>query len=334
MPLNVSYVTDQNKIHSGPGFPFINILRPLYGLRPLFSGNPPSYADPATPVAWQATHAQLVGDLVLDTNNNVQRCTAAGTSGATAPTWPTTIGSTVTDGTGGTAITWITCGPSWVWAAATAVVVNQQVRDSNNNIQMCVTPGTTGGTAPTWSTLYGGITSGDGATYPVSWKNLGPTLGAGAVTGELVFDVKASMLEIDADQYTSALDKRVMKEDGKITGTLRELNLAIAARSIPNAAYTSGSDAAFPAGAQAYEEIGFGGLLDIAAPCVCIVSPRPNYSNPNRYVMAWLNRCVPSAGGSWPFSLKKVSDYKVDWDGMGVTWMPAGYQIGRMLRQP
>lgn len=328
MALTVNFVTDQNKIHSGPGFPFLNILRPNYGLRPLFSGNPPQYADPADPAAWVNAHSYVAGDLVVDSNNNVQICTMAGTSDATAPTWSTAIGGTTAE-TGG--VKWMNTGPSWIWAASADIQINQQIRDSNDNIQVCITPGTTGTPSePTWSEVYAGNTV-DGT---VTWQNLGPTLASGAVTGDLTFEVSAQMLSIEADQYTSPLDKRVTMETGKISGTLRELSLDLAVRSIPNAAYGSGTDTAFPTGAQDYEEIGFGGVLTIAAPAVCIVSPRPGYSNPSRYITAWLNRVVPSAGGSWPFSLRKVSDYKVDWEGMAVTWMPAGYQIGRMVRQP
>jgi hypothetical protein len=47
---------------------------------------------------WAASTAWTVGALVLDANGNVQRCTTAGTSGATAPTWATTPNATTNDG--------------------------------------------------------------------------------------------------------------------------------------------------------------------------------------------------------------------------------------------
>lgn len=53
---------------------------------------------------WTASTAYSVGALAYPTTKNgfVYECTVAGTSGATEPTWPTTEGDTVTDGT----VTW------------------------------------------------------------------------------------------------------------------------------------------------------------------------------------------------------------------------------------
>lgn len=48
---------------------------------------------------WQASTAYTVDDIVVPTTHNGYRykCTSAGTSGSTEPTWPTTIGNTVVD---------------------------------------------------------------------------------------------------------------------------------------------------------------------------------------------------------------------------------------------
>lgn len=43
--------------------------------------------------AFQTSHTYSIGDLLVDSNNNIQRCTTGGTSGS-APTWATTIGAT------------------------------------------------------------------------------------------------------------------------------------------------------------------------------------------------------------------------------------------------
>src|SRR6266851_8153637 len=85
--------------------------------------------------------------LIVDSNGNTQRATTAGTTGGSAPTWPTMLGATVTDGT----VTW------------TLVALGKA--------------GVTNVTAPAWSTALNGSTS-DGAavTGTLTWTlvALGP----------------------------------------------------------------------------------------------------------------------------------------------------------------
>jgi hypothetical protein len=59
-------------------------------------------ATGTTSPAWTASTAETVGNLVVDANGNLQRCTASGTTGATVPTWPTALNATTTDG----GVTW------------------------------------------------------------------------------------------------------------------------------------------------------------------------------------------------------------------------------------
>ena len=76
--------------------------------------------------AWQASTAYSVGQVVYPTvlNTYAYECTAAGTSGTSQPTWPTTVGNTVGDG----GVTWTcfatayfaathTCNPGQIWSA-------------------------------------------------------------------------------------------------------------------------------------------------------------------------------------------------------------------------
>jgi hypothetical protein len=56
------------------------------------------------PPAWAASTARGTGYMVIDANGNLQEVTTAGTTGASAPAWATTVGATTTDGT----VTW-TC---------------------------------------------------------------------------------------------------------------------------------------------------------------------------------------------------------------------------------
>lgn len=57
----------------------------------------PAAVGTANP-AWAATNPQSLGDLIVDSNGNIQRCTTPGTTGSTAPAWGTTVGATTSDG--------------------------------------------------------------------------------------------------------------------------------------------------------------------------------------------------------------------------------------------
>jgi hypothetical protein len=52
--------------------------------------------------AWTASTPKVVGNLVVDSNNDVQRCTVSGTTGGAAPSWSGMLNGTTTDGT----VTW------------------------------------------------------------------------------------------------------------------------------------------------------------------------------------------------------------------------------------
>ncbi len=61
--------------------------------------NLPAAVGTSNPV-WAASTAYSVGNLIVDFNGNIQRCTTAGTSGSGShPAWATTIGATTTDNT-------------------------------------------------------------------------------------------------------------------------------------------------------------------------------------------------------------------------------------------
>jgi hypothetical protein len=327
MPLKTTFMANAQNIHSGSGFLFLNALRPLYGMQPILDGNnPPSLVDPPTPGTWTATTAYTVGEMVLDSNNNVQICTTAGNSGSTEPSsWATSVGATTTDGT----VTWTCAGPSWVWKASATTVLDQQLRDSNNNIQQCVLAGTSAASAPTWSQIYGGITV-DGTAQ---WQCYGPTLASGASEGTMDFQAQSKLMAVDADQFTAPIGQRLIGEEAKLSATLRELQMTTMSRSLPNAVYTSGSNPNFASGTTSYEELSFGGLVMIPLPCLVLASPRPNYANPYKYVVGTLYKAAAGSNGQLPFSLKKITDYKADWTGNAITWRPAGDQIGQIMRQ-
>jgi SusD/RagB-like outer membrane lipoprotein len=67
------------------------------------------YFCPLASAAWKASHAYLLGNQIGDPNSNLQKVTTAGTSGASQPTWNTTLGGTTTDG----GVTWTNQGPNY-----------------------------------------------------------------------------------------------------------------------------------------------------------------------------------------------------------------------------
>jgi hypothetical protein len=54
---------------------------------------------PAVSTPWMANHSYALGTQILDINGNVEQCTLAGTSGASAPSWNNVVGGTTPDGT-------------------------------------------------------------------------------------------------------------------------------------------------------------------------------------------------------------------------------------------
>lgn len=64
------------------------------------SAQPATYYEGCDPSAWQASTAYSLGDAARPTTRNgkVYEVTTAGTSDNSEPTWPTTAGNTVTDG--------------------------------------------------------------------------------------------------------------------------------------------------------------------------------------------------------------------------------------------
>jgi len=73
-------------------------------------GNSGSVALPAavgsTYSTWAASSPYVGGNLIVDSNGNIQRCTTAGNSGTSAPGWAVTIGGTTNDNVGGGTAVW------------------------------------------------------------------------------------------------------------------------------------------------------------------------------------------------------------------------------------
>ena len=139
---------------------------------------------------WQASTAYSLGQEIVDSNFQVQMVIVAGTSGASAPTWSTSLAAPPADETsdGVGALKWVNLGvttaatpPAWI--AGRVYAVGNYIEDTNFNIEV-VTRITGGGhagfgTHPVWSTAVGQTT----ADNHVTWTDAGPAPGALAAAG-------------------------------------------------------------------------------------------------------------------------------------------------------
>jgi len=87
-----------SSIHQGLGRLWLYVPEPVHGNR-LVIGADGSPVQPAGLAAWSATTAYTVGQMIKDSGANTELCLAAGTSGSTAPAWPSAPGPPITDGT-------------------------------------------------------------------------------------------------------------------------------------------------------------------------------------------------------------------------------------------
>jgi hypothetical protein len=107
---------------------------------------------------WKASTAYAVGQQILSGTLHVETVITPGTSGSSVPTWSVSAGGKKTDG----GVTWIDQGvlrattiAGWLAGHNYAVSTNR-ILDTNFNVQVSTTPGTTGGSMPTWNTTPGG----------------------------------------------------------------------------------------------------------------------------------------------------------------------------------
>jgi hypothetical protein len=140
---------------------------------------------------WTGATTPTLSTFFIDPNGNIQQLTTAGVSAGSAPTWSTTVpasgnnfqGGTTTDGTavwtnrGNPVKNWGLAAPTGVptptigssrsaWAQDTFYSIAGAIIDPNGNLQQVTTAGTSGASAPAWSTVLNGSTT-DGT---VVWK--------------------------------------------------------------------------------------------------------------------------------------------------------------------
>ena len=100
-------------IHQGPGWLYLNVCAPASGKRHVIGAD----GTPSQP-AWPAAQAVTSGQMIVDSNGNIQECTTGGTTFASAPgSWGATLGATTADGS---TVVWtcVALAPAYLFAGA------------------------------------------------------------------------------------------------------------------------------------------------------------------------------------------------------------------------
>ena len=261
MPLGTATPT---LIHQGPGWVYLNVCAPASGKRHIIGAD----GTPSQP-AWPAGQAVTPGQMIVDTNGNVQECTTGGTTSANPPsTWGSTVGATTSDGA------------TVVWTCAAL--------------------------APAY-------------------------LFAGAVEGVTDLDIGAKVEETTSDQESLPVDAVMTGEVDSIGVTLKESDCAKLQVLIPHGTYASGTDSALPAGAQAYEEIAFGGLKTVPKFGVLLISKRKDQTS--KFVVSQIYRAYQKEAVKLPFQRGKETTYKITFQAIADLNRPVGDRGGKVYRQ-
>jgi len=100
-------------IHQGPGWVYLNVCAPASGRRHIIGAD----GAPSQP-AWAPAQTVTTGQMIVDSNGNIQECTTPGTTSANAPgSWGNTVGAATSDGS---SVVW-TCAalaPAYLFAGA------------------------------------------------------------------------------------------------------------------------------------------------------------------------------------------------------------------------
>jgi uncharacterized protein len=199
----------------------------LVGSAPLFAVSgaiplwDPSWLVQAAP-QWTPSTAETVGNLIVDSNGNTQKCTTAGTTGSSTPTWQRTLGAATTDGTA-----------VWTLIAVGSANAGQQCMDSNGNIEMA-----TAITLPSWQASHsyavGNLivdsngntqrvtaeTGNSGSSGPTWATTIGSTTTDNLVTWTLVAIGKAAITGTSAPSWSTTLNATTSDTIGTSTGSV------------------------------------------------------------------------------------------------------------------
>ncbi len=162
-------------------------------------------------------------------------------------------------------------------------------------------------------------------------NSAGPVF-AGAVSGATTVLMSPKIETIAADQVTAPIDARLTAEEESIEADIMETDYARFRAYVANGVYATGNDTTLPAGFQTYEEISFGGLLQIPQLSVAVISPRQEA--PGKFIVSQLYNAYQAQALSVPFSKEKPSTVKVKFVALALPSRVAGDQVGKIYRQP
>lgn len=157
---------------------------------------------------------------------------------------------------------------------------------------------------------------------------------AGATEGATTLGLAPKLDKIEADQVSAAIDVVMTGEVESLEVTMKESDLAKLKYFIQHGTFSTGTDTGLPTGAQAFEEITFGGILAIPKTSVAVISPRRDVAGPpGKFVVSQLYSAYQVEAVQLPFSRGKETTYKVKFEGLAVVTRANGDQVGKIYRQ-
>jgi hypothetical protein len=154
---------------------------------------------------------------------------------------------------------------------------------------------------------------------------------AGALEGVTDLDIGAKVEETTADQETLPIDAVMTGEVDSIAVTLKESDCAKLQILIPHGTYATGTDGSLPAGAQAYEEIAFGGLKPVPKFSVLLISKRKDQTS--KFVISQIYHAYQKETVKLPFQRGKETTYKITFQAIADLNRPVGDRGGKVYRQ-
>lgn len=306
---------DITKIHQGPGSLWLGVAAPPTGSRLLIDIN----GNPMTP----ALNAPAVAPLSTTAGGSL-----AATTYYVVATYVNPLGETVPSPEASLAV-----------VAGTLLMVASPSKSGNAtgyNVYASAVSGAEKLQNPVplplgqnWIMPGGGLNL-IGAGAP-SVNTAGP-LFAGAVSGATTITWAPKIEALSADQVAGPIDARLTAEEQSIEAEILETDYAKLKAYLANGVFAAGKDPGLPAGYQNYEEISFGGLMEVPRMSIAIISPRMEAQG--KFVVTQLYTAYQAQSVAMPFSREKATSVKVKFNGLADPSRPLGDQVGKVYRQP